>query len=485
MSDKLKYSCNNCGHVWEGDEFTLDCENCNSADIEIAKDKGGKTTPSDPDSTITGKKSEPKPNDRATEDGTVVIKPDEAKQNTNTKSGDATISSSSSGQAATPGAIPQGSSSQGAGASNSGAGSTTPPPPPPPPASGPEKKKGKGGLIALILVLILGGAGVAYFVLNGDDPKGDDPKDEEPARAETVEGGAEVNLKVEERNQIFYLSGTIIEDNEEKDLDLEQVVRLYRASDNETFKFNAQTGQIYICPEQEGTAKLEVQLKDTEIGEQNSDALELSLFGNAPATEAGCVHRLSEDAIEVAFDANCNLQITINDKHPFKSITTSISGKEGPFKKQFKYNMAAQANETLDVWVKQDDLAPIAYEQNGTQKVPVCLTASDDNTNTGGGAPDPEAQKQKIEQLIKDVAEAATQFGLDPQNRAAGQKLRTLTMSLVKQPVFVIDGTTYTGYSNGSNQIKISNRNDGTRYMLSSPPQIVDNQYFKLEYRSK
>jgi len=38
MSESLKYRCNNCGTVWDGDEFTLDCDSCSSSDIEIAKE---------------------------------------------------------------------------------------------------------------------------------------------------------------------------------------------------------------------------------------------------------------------------------------------------------------------------------------------------------------------------------------------------------------------------------------------------------------
>jgi len=45
----LNYHCNNCEHFWEGDDFTVECPNCKSQDIDIAEaNKEPGTTKVDP-----------------------------------------------------------------------------------------------------------------------------------------------------------------------------------------------------------------------------------------------------------------------------------------------------------------------------------------------------------------------------------------------------------------------------------------------------
>lgn len=493
MSDSLNYRCNSCGHMWEGDEFTLDCENCSSSDIEIAKDLTQRIKPEDlkDDKTVS---SEEKPQTPPVSDdsGTIVIpkapsEPEQPKQpeppkEEKPKAAPAPepkpapapkpepkpapepkpepVAKKAAPAAATPKADAPKPPSGGGGNNTTGGGS--------------EKKSGSSMWIIIVVILALA-AGGAYFFLSGEEGANKDDKKEEVATTKV-----ELKLKVEKRDDAFFLSGSVIEGNKESTLALGDITRLYRVSDDQDFKFDEETGQIYFCEDMEGATVFNAELADKKVDEVSSDMVELSLFGKPAPEAANCVYRLQDDKIEVTFLDKCMMEVKINDKYPFKSLTVSITGKDGPFKPKFKWDVSAQSQKTVDVWVKQDDLAPIAYEQNGTLTVPLCIQANP--TPDGGGGSKPTVN---LEQIIRDITEAATKFGLNPRDRASASKLQELSMSLSSQPRFVIDGQTISGFSAGTNRMKTDFRNDGTTFILDGVPQIVDNKYFKISYRSK
>lgn len=485
MSDSLNYRCNNCGHMWEGDEFTLDCENCSSSDIEIAKDLTQRINPADlkGDSTLS---SEEKPSPPVSDDSGTIVLPKTPKEPEAPKE--------------EPKATP-----------------TPPPPPPPKPAPEPVKpapkpkptpepkpapapketpvskpkakpeprpepapkaapsdggSKSGGPKWIVIILILLGLAAGAYFIW-GTEPGPDDDKDPK----ENTLARVELILKVENRDNSFYLSGSIIDGSEESSLALGDISRLYRVSDDRDFKFNSETGQIYFCEDMEGSTVFNAEIGDKKIDEIKADVVELSLFGNPAPEEANCVYRLQDDKIEVNFLDDCMMEVIINDKYPFKSLSVSINGKEGEYKPQFKWDVSAQSNKEVDIWVKQDDLEPIAYKQNGTLRVPLCISETPAD-------PASDAPTISLEDIIRDLAEAATKFGLNPRDRQAASKLQELSMSLNQQPRFVIDGETISGFSAGTNKMKTDFRNDGTTFTLASPPEIVNNKYFKISYRS-
>lgn len=499
MSESLNYRCNDCGHVWEGDEFTLDCENCSSSDIEIAKELTQRINKEDlpEDKTLSSDEVKgPAPDDS----GTIVIpkEPEAPKEEVKEEKPKATESPKPSPQppkeevkpvqeapkkpepkptpekpkqeAPKPAAsAPKSEASHEKPKTNTGGGSN----------AGKASKDGGSGSsgggkawIIILLIVILGAAGAYFFMNQDDDAKDSDQKGDS---SEQVEDRLELKLKVTERDQAFYLSGSLIEGNSEEKLDLTKVERLYRVTDEREYSFDAETGQIYFCEDQTGMTVFGADISDKQVTETTSDAVELSLFGKAPAAEANCVYRLDNSKIGVDFTSDCKMVVKINDDHKFNSLLVSITGQEGPFKNRFTWDVSSMGQQKVNVWVKQDDLEAIAYERNGDAQIPVCVQANPENPDKG---PD-------LEQMIRDLAEAATKFGLNPRDRAAAANLQKLSMSLPTQPKFVIDGQTVSGFSAGTNRMKTSYRNDGTTYVLSGAPEIVDNKYFKISYRSK
>jgi len=346
-------------------------------------------------------------------------------------------------------------------------------------SSGKSKKSGGSkAWIFILLIVLIGGAAGGYFYTQNKDSDDDNNSVANEEQEENLER-VEVKLTIAEKNKSFFISGSVIEGNSESSLNLEDISKLYRVSDLRKFNFDDQSGQVYFCEEMEGTVVFGVDLKDKKVDELSSDAVELSLFGRSAPAEANCVYRLEDDKIDVNFTKDCMMLIKINDDHKFNSILVSVSGVEGPFKDKFKWDVSAKSNEELDVWVKQDDLDPVAYTQNGKQQVPLCISGSpkaEDGKPAGG---------VDIPKMIEDITKAAASFGLNPRDRASASQLQQLSMSLTKQPVFVIDGESISGYSVGTNKIKTNFRNDGTTYILVGVPEIVDNQYFKLTYKSK
>jgi len=457
----VKYNCRNCGSVFEGDDFTLECPKCDSTEFDIYGEKADKQKP---ESSIEEKveKGDKTVNisvsDGASNSGkTVFIRPEDLNKDANptvnippsSKSGSEDFQNHKEGKQI-PKKPDQTTPITDSNKSN---------------VKQLAKKKSSPFTIIIIigLILILGAAGLWYFS-QSDSGKVDDKK-------EVLNTETEVKVRIEENEGAFFIKGSLIEGNQEKDLQAKDILAVYRANDRREVNFNKTTGQIYFCQDMEGLTAFALEISEYNGPEAITNGIELSLFGKLPAPEAQCRHRLESRFINISFTSSCEMVVEITDPHDYgdESFDVSISGKEGEFiKEKFKWNVEAMMGQAVDVWVKQPSFTPVAYSQNDTRVIPNC-----------GNDVDWDAIKGKL-------AIAAQKYGANPDDRVASQEVQELSMnSLPGKPIFIVDGKELSGFSALSTKFRIDHMNEGKTFELSSQPQLINKRYWKIEYNSK
>jgi hypothetical protein len=447
----VKYNCRNCGSVFEGDDFTLECPKCDSTELDIYS---GKTA----DEKAHPKEKEDKTINISASEGTdsaktQFIKPSDFKQDDNP-----TVN------------IPPASSSRNTDSQKQERPSQNRPEKPAPRVSSagserkqaPKKKSNSVVFIVIGLVLILAAGGIWYTT------QSDSEKD---SKKEVVKSEKEAKVRIDEKDGAFFIKGSIIDGNEEKELQASDILAVYRANDRREVNYNKSTGQVYFCQDMEGLTAFAIDIRDYNGSEAVTNGVELSLFGNPPAPEAKCQHRLESRFIEISFTSSCAMLVKITDPHDYgdEGLEVSISGKNGQFiEGKFKWDVKALSGKTVDVWVRQQGMAAVPYSQNETRVVPNC-----------GNDVDWDAIKAKL-------AMAAQKYGANPRDRAASQEVQEISMkSLPGNPIFIVDGEELSGFSALSTKFRIDNMNEGKTFELSSQPQIVNKRFWKIEYKSK
>lgn len=412
----MNYHCNNCDHYWEGDDFTVECPNCKSLEIDIADAKADSGT-------------------MKVEQGTAKVQVDSQTQKFDTGRGDSSETFSSQ--------------SSDAKSSSVGTGTT--------------KKKSRTPILIVVAILIIGGLGFTYFMI------GDGSDDQNDSSLE------EVKASIVQKENKFFLEGSIIKGAEEETLDLDKVNALYRSSDSLQFNFDKKTGQIFFCEQQEGHTALILDVDTDDTTKIETKSVKLSLFGKEPAENANCEATLKSGDIGVSFQ-KCNLIVSVKEKSRFDALDVSVTGENGTYQRnKFTWNISSMSKKPVMVWVKKPGYKPVAYRLNNQKQIPLCVK---DN-------PTPE-KKKSLNALKKDLAGAAAKFGINPRDRGSSKVILDITMNtLPGEPVFIVDGERIEGFSNFSSKLSIGYRNNGTQYVLVKEPEIVQNDHWKLTYRSK
>lgn len=452
----MKYTCHNCNNVFDGDDFTIDCPKCESQNIALFSGKEEADQPTyDTDKTVHVSAVPPK----ADSDQTQFIRPEDFKQ----PKEDAPTVNIQRDKASPPEpkmapVPPKETPAQAASTQRPHQEKPASPAPPP-------KKKSPTMLIVLAVVIIGLIGGVLWWQNQEDSAEKEEPINQEFA-------DIEARVRVEERDQAYFIVGSIIDGGTETAIEPNRIEALYRANDEREFSFDQATGQIFFCPEMEGLTAFKVVLADYSGPEAITAAVDLSLKGKAPAKGANCTHKLEARYINVAFTPNCQMIISITDPYDYgdEVFSVSVTGKQGPFEKgQLKWDVKPFGGKTVDVWIQQGEMSPIAYPQNGTRVIPKCVESA-----------------KETESLAVQLGSAAQRFGQNPRDRSASQELQELSMnSLPESPKFFVDGEEFEGFSALSTKLRIDNMNEGKTFELVSKPTIVNNRYWKIEYRSK
>lgn len=454
----MKYHCFECKHIWDGDDFTLDCPQCRSTEIDIYKgpDKSDATqsiSPSDSDAGKTQKMpaASDKPEKESSSpniSGQATQKLSASKSTDSKSTKDYTVPKSPS---------PEKSDKK-----------STPPPPPQAPSPA---KKGNGGLIfGLLLLIILVGGGLYYFLYLGDD---------EPSKEEQEPPV----FRIKENNQAFFLEAFWKRGVERENIAFSNISGLYRASDSLPFAFDKESGQILFCEDQQGPTSFIIDYDEYKVDEIITNSVDLNLFDNKVSPQANCAKRLNTEAIDVKV-TDCILLVKVEDYKEYKNLSVSIDGRNGNFQKnKFEWDASQLSGTPYNVWVKADDQPAVPYRFNQDREIPICLPP-DQPEQTGQKASQAPVNKE-IDQIKVEIAQAATKFGANPGDRKASSELQSLCMNtLPNPPSFVVDGQNYTGYSAFSNALRISNRNEGATYVLVSPPE-VKNKAWLIKYKKQ
>lgn len=452
MSDAKKYHCKNCDHVWEGDEYELDCQNCQSEDIEIAADntelRQGRLADEE-------KSAEPS--------GTSVYTEEEIKEEeerlAKAEDGSATKEQASEEKAHNLDSN-QENEIEDANASIEGLSedpgqedSDNPPEEEdfedePILGGGPKEKKKKskhpiviGGLVLIVPLLI-------WLIMRDSDTVlgNDNPNDNGTGNSGTTEvtDGVEVALKVEKRNKKYYLRGTVTENGQETDLDLNQVTKLYRLIDQKVFEFDKRTGEIYFCESDgEDLSVFQITLEGKNIKTfVNNDAIMVDLEGSKPNPKAQCVYPIDPEDITLSVDKrSCRVSVSVRNRSRYQKLSYSFNGIDASYggATVTMERLKNLGSDTYNVFVKQEGFEPVAYLGNGSEPVHTCTI-------------DPEKELAELVPAIK-------KFCLDPTNSTLQDEISDRCTRLSGKPQFHIDNQVFEGFPGAANKMYSDARN--------------------------